>query len=179
MFIRGNVMCGIIRDVPEGLEITLPPPDPSATTRERFAAHRADPYCASCHQQIDPLGFAFEHFDAAGRFRATENEIDIDASGELTDSDNDGDFGGGTELAAMLAESERTQSCFAERWFPQAYGRGDEAQDECALTDLLARFREESFDVRELIVGLALSETFLYRVADQDTVAPPTEEASP
>jgi len=176
MFIRGNVMCGIIPDVPEGLEITLPPPDPDATTRERFAAHRADPYCASCHRQLDPLGFAFEHFDAAGQFRTTENDLDIDASGELTDSDNDGTFAGGVELGTMLTESERTQSCFAERWFPQAFGRGDEGQDECALDDLLARFRDGGFDVRELIVGLALSETFIYRVADQDTVLP--EEAS-
>jgi hypothetical protein len=178
MFIRGNVMCGIIPDVPEGLEITLPDPDPDATTRERFAAHRADPYCASCHRQLDPLGFAFEHFDAAGQFRTMENDLPIDASGELTDSDNDGTFDNGVELAQMLTESERTQSCFAERWFPQAFGRGDEVQDECALSDLVARFRAADFDVRELIVGLALSETFLYRVADQDTVAPVTE-ASP
>ncbi len=175
MFIRGNVMCGIIPDVPEGLEITLPDPDPDATTRERFAAHRADPYCASCHRQLDPLGFAFEHFDAAAQFRTTENDLPIDASGELTDSDNDGTFSGGVELAQMLTESERTQSCFAERWFPRAFGRGDEAQDECALTDLVDRFRAADFDVKELVVGLTLSETFLYRVADQDTVAPVTE----
>ncbi len=175
MFIRGNVMCGVIPDVPSGLDITLPDPDPDATTRERFAAHRSDPYCASCHRQLDPLGFAFENFDAAGRFRATENDIPIDASGELTDSDNDGAFENGVDLAHMLIESQQTQTCFAERWFPQAFGRGDEAQDACALDDLLGKFRGADFDVRELLVGLALSETFLYRVADQDTVAPVME----
>jgi hypothetical protein len=172
MFIRGTVMCGIVPDVPEDLDITLPPPDPDATTRERFAQHRADPYCASCHSQLDPLGFAFEHFDAAGRFRATENDIPIDASGALTASDADGTFDNGRELAGMLVASPRTQSCFVERWFPQAYGRPPSTQDVCALDAVVARFRDNAFDVRELVVALVLSETFLYRVADQDEVSP-------
>ncbi len=175
MFIRGNIMCGHIPDLPEGLEVMLPPPDPTQTTRERFAAHRADPVCAACHAQLDPLGFAFEHFDAAGRFRLTENGRDIDASGELTDPEHlDPEtaprFESVTGLAALLVAHEDTQACFAQRWFPQAFGRASSFHDECALEVMLERFRGRDFDVRELLVAVALSETFLNRVADQDTL---------
>ena len=37
------------------------------TLRDRMSAHRANPVCASCHNVIDPAGFALENFDAIGR----------------------------------------------------------------------------------------------------------------
>jgi hypothetical protein len=42
-----------------------------ATMRERLAQHRTNAVCASCHNTIDPLGFALESYDAIGRFRTT------------------------------------------------------------------------------------------------------------
>jgi hypothetical protein len=170
MFVRGTLLCGVVPNVPEGLEVTTPPPDPTLTTRERFARHREDPECASCHAQLDPLGFAFENFDAAGRFRATENGIDIDATGTLVDTDVDGDFENVAELAQMITGSPRTQACFAERWFPAAFGRTDEWEDSCTIAAIVERFAGAAFDVRELLVALVLSDVFLYRVADQDTL---------
>lgn len=170
MFVRGNIMCGHIPDLPEGLEVVLPEPDDTLTTRERFARHREDPVCGGCHSQLDPLGFAYEHFDAAGRFRPTENGLPIDASGVLTESDNAGDFESIVDLADRLVESEETQGCFARRWFPQAFGRASVFEDACALEQILEQFRGEDFDIRELLVAVALSETFLHRVADQDTL---------
>jgi len=57
-----------------------------ASVRELLEAHRANPVCASCHAQIDPLGFALEHYDAIGAWRATtETGAPLDASGELLD----------------------------------------------------------------------------------------------
>ena len=57
-----------------------------ASVRELLEAHRANPVCASCHAQIDPLGFALENFDAIGAWRgATETGAPLDASGELLD----------------------------------------------------------------------------------------------
>ena len=76
---------------------TPPPPPPpevakldesqeaadAASLRERMELHRTKPECASCHRQMDPLGFALENFDAVGRFRTTDGEFPIDPSGEL------------------------------------------------------------------------------------------------
>ncbi|HEV8548977.1 MAG TPA: DUF1588 domain-containing protein, partial [Polyangiaceae bacterium] len=53
------------------------------TTRERYEKAHATPgsTCATCHMFFDPIGFGFESFDAAGRFRTQQNGEPIDASG--------------------------------------------------------------------------------------------------
>jgi hypothetical protein len=65
---------------------------PKATLRMKLAAHKAHAQCASCHRKIDPLGLAFENFDAIGRWRTVESvplgkgaDPPVDASGELPD----------------------------------------------------------------------------------------------
>jgi hypothetical protein len=55
------------------------------TLRQRFEAHRKNPVCASCHQIMDPIGFALEPFDLTGRFRERDSGLPIDASGQLQD----------------------------------------------------------------------------------------------
>ena len=48
----------------------LPPPTGAETTRQRYEViHLADASCKACHKMFDPIGFAFEHLDATGRYR--------------------------------------------------------------------------------------------------------------
>src|SRR5262249_35304075 len=42
------------------------------TVRQKMEQHRANPFCATCHSRMDPLGFAFENFDPVGRWREDE-----------------------------------------------------------------------------------------------------------
>lgn len=175
MFVRGNLLCGIVPDVPENLEVDPPDPDPTLTTRERLAEHRANPECGSCHRQIDPLGFAFEHFDGSGRFRPDENGLPIDASGVMVDSDVDGDFDGAVDLANKLVGSEEAQRCFASTLFETAQGRASNHFDGCAMEQLVTAFQGSDFDVRDLMIAITQTDAFLYRVADQDTFLPEEE----
>lgn len=175
MFVRGNLLCGIVPDVPENLEVDPPDPDPTLTTRERLAEHREDPMCGSCHRQIDPLGFAFEHFDGAGRFRPDENGLPIDATGLMVDSDVDGEFDGAVDLAHKLTGSAQAQACFASTLFETAQGRASGHRDGCSIEHLVSTFQGSDFDVRELMVAITQTDAFLYRVADQDTFLPEEE----
>ncbi len=174
IFIRDRVMCGQVPDVPEGLDTTPPDPDPNLTTRERLAEHRANPVCASCHEQLDPLGFAFEHFDGAGRFRADEHGLAIDSSGVVVASDLSTDkaaqvpFDGIVDLAGKLVDSPQVQLCFSKHWFRHAYGRVEGLQDLCALRTALTAFQSSTLDVRELLVGLTQTDAFFYRSPDTD-----------
>ena len=164
MFVRGTLLCGIVPDVPEGLEVTPPDPDPTLTTRQRLSEHRANPVCGSCHRQLDPLGFAFEHFDGAGRFRAQEGDLEIDASGEVVESlDVDGEFDGAVELAQRIVDSEQGQTCFAAHWYRFSIGRALADSDGCDLQSLVGRFRASELDIRELLVGLTLTDAFRHR----------------
>ena len=63
--------------------------------REQVAQHRASPACASCHNLMDPVGFALENFDAVGRWRSEDEGMPVDASGKLPDGTA---FSGASEL---------------------------------------------------------------------------------
>ena len=63
-----------------------PTVDPRLSTRERFAQHTTDERCATCHLQMDPIGFAFEHYDAAGRWRDVDGGKPVDATGDLAET---------------------------------------------------------------------------------------------
>ena len=71
--IRERLFCQPITQPPANANLELPDLGPNATTRERVEAHTQDPVCASCHEKMDYIGFGFEHYDAIGQFRATEN----------------------------------------------------------------------------------------------------------
>jgi hypothetical protein len=60
------------------------PPTPG-TMRDRMKAHKVNPSCASCHAIFDPLGLAFENFDATGGWRTMDGDASIDASGTFVD----------------------------------------------------------------------------------------------
>jgi hypothetical protein len=113
-----RVACSPVPD-PVGLTsaVVPPAPDPSKTTRERFAVHAADPECASCHKRIDNFGFAFEQFDAMGRARIDDNGKTVDASVNVVGTDFDGPYANSNALVSAMAESAQVRECFARHVF--------------------------------------------------------------
>src|SRR5205807_3697820 len=77
------------------------PGAPLKTIRERLAQHRENPVCASCHNSIDPLGFALENYDALGQWRTEDAGKPIDSTGQLPDGTK---FQGPDELRAVLLQ---------------------------------------------------------------------------
>ena len=164
MFVRAGLLCGDVPPPPPGVDPIAPDPDPSMTMRERLNEHRADPVCASCHDLMDPLGFGFEAFDAVGQWRDTEAGRPVDDSGELHDTDVDGEFDGAVDLAHRLAESDQVQGCMARQWFRYAHGRNEhDLEDNCSVDQLTEAFQGADLDIRELIVALTQTDAFLYR----------------
>jgi hypothetical protein len=164
-FVQERLLCNTLPSPPDDIEIVPPDPDASLTTRERFEQHRSDPLCASCHQMMDPIGFGFEHYDGAGRWRDDENGLAIDDSGELVASDVDGAFVGPVELGRKLAGSAQVQRCIVKTWFEAASGRSAAEDDTCSLERLDARLAESGGDLRELLIEMVRSDAFRYRAA--------------
>lgn len=88
-----------------------------ATLREQLERHRADPDCAVCHDELDPLGFALEGFDALGRARTDPG---LDTRGELPDGTV---LAGAEGLRAYLLQSDEFPRALAEALFTYALGR--------------------------------------------------------
>ncbi|HEX4352000.1 MAG TPA: DUF1592 domain-containing protein, partial [Polyangiales bacterium] len=104
--IREQMLCQPLPPPPVGVVVSPPPLDPTKTTRERYAAHSSVEPCATCHRLMDPIGLSFEHFDGIGRFRADDNGMPIDVSGQIFASPHsDGDFVGTDQLIDRLISS--------------------------------------------------------------------------
>jgi Protein of unknown function (DUF1592)/Protein of unknown function (DUF1588)/Protein of unknown function (DUF1587)/Protein of unknown function (DUF1585)/Protein of unknown function (DUF1595)/Ca-dependent carbohydrate-binding module xylan-binding len=149
---------------------TPPPPAPPnipeldkgklvGTLRERMEQHRADPACASCHNMMDPLGFALENFDAVGRWRTRDGRDEINASGKLPDGTA---FNGVAELKQLLSSSRTEQftRCFAEKMLIYALGRGTEYYDKCAIDKIVAYAAANDVKFAFVVAGIIESDPF-------------------
>ena len=160
LFVRNQVLCQTLPEPPDNVDISIPDPEPNETTREFFTRLTSDVYCSGCHSLINPLGFAFEHFDAIGRWRADEDGRAIDASGELNGTDVDGPFSGAVELGERIAGSETAATCMALQWFRFGLGREETDYDSCSLAEIESNFAASGGDLRELMVAIVKSDAF-------------------
>jgi Protein of unknown function (DUF1588)/Protein of unknown function (DUF1592)/Protein of unknown function (DUF1595)/Protein of unknown function (DUF1585)/Protein of unknown function (DUF1587) len=168
VFVRERFLCQAVPPPPPDVKAIPPELDPTATTRERFRVHTEQPACSTCHQLIDGVGFGFERYDQLGRYRATENGLDVDESGEVLNTGEvglDGAFLGAGELAERIANSPMARDCLATNWYTYAFGRQPQADDACSVAQLKERFKSSGGSLKELLVGLTQTDSFLYRPA--------------
>ena len=156
-----SLLCTSIPFEPPGTGLPPEPLPPNTTTRDRLQQQVADVVCTACHAHIDPIGFALEHFDAAGLWRDVENGVAIDASGEISTTDAMGSFEGARELSLALASSQDARRCFIENWFIFAHGRAPTPEDRCTLETLEQAFADEGENLKELLVALTQTKAFL------------------
>lgn len=167
-FVRDQLLCNPPPPPPPGIDFTVAEKDSELTVREQAQIHSADPGCAACHQFMDPIGLAFEGFDAIGRYRTTENGKPIDVSGNLMASDVDGPFQGPAELAQKLAGSQQVAGCVVRQWFRYAYARDEVVeQDACTVSLLESEFQKSGGDIKELLFALTQTDAFQYRSVAQ------------
>jgi hypothetical protein len=161
-FVRARLLCDPPGPPPANIVITPPLVDPRKPTRVRFQQHTADAFCAGCHHLMDPIGFAFEHFDATGRWRDSDADLPVDATGTLTETDVDGDIDGVQQLAAKLLASAQVRSCVATQWFRWAFGRSEQTDDDlCTIGQIAQALEAAGGDLRSLVRATVQSPLFL------------------
>ncbi|MEZ4297156.1 MAG: DUF1592 domain-containing protein [Polyangiaceae bacterium] len=165
--VRTRVLCQDLPPPPAGFNVQPPPLDPGLTTRERFLQHASEEPCTSCHTLIDPIGFGFERFDGAGRFRDTENGKPIDTSGEIVSTPaTNGTFDGTLGLVDKLAESSDTGDCFSLQWLRFAYGLDEGPETRCLVQEVAEGFAEDGQRIDSLLFRLVATRHFIERAAD-------------
>ncbi len=177
--LRTRVMCTAMPPPPPDIKIDPVPASATLTTRERFAAHSANPVCAACHTLIDPLGFGFENYDAVGTYRAMENGKTIDSSGEVRgiDPEVDGPFANGVEFARRIATSKVLKNCVSREAFRWGIGRVSldpvidtsspdypkYLRDKSIIDAMEAKMEGSNADMRELLTGLVGTDSYSFR----------------
>lgn len=152
-----------------------PPPPPNVpalkdntvaatlSVRERLVEHRANAACAPCHNQIDPVGFALENFDAVGRWRETESGQPIDVTGGLPDGS---EFEGVDGLEqSLLARPKLFVTTLTEKLMTYALGRGIELEDAPAIRKIVRDTQESDYQFSSIVLGIVNSPPFLMRTA--------------
>lgn len=166
-FVRAMLLCQPPSPPPADVDISLPTVDEGATARIRFAAHEsAGGSCKGCHMAMDPIGLAFEHYDAIGQYRDQDNGQPLDVSGEVLgapDTSLSGAFNGPAELAAKLASSQQVRACMATQFFRFASGRTEADADACSLATMQRAFDAANGGIIDLIVATTQTDAFWYR----------------
>jgi hypothetical protein len=161
--IRENLFCATLPPPPPEAANIMVPTDPRLSNRERFMAHGQRPECAVCHKLIDDIGFAFEKYDGAGRFKTQyPNRAVIDDRGSVNGTDVDGPIAGPAGLTERLLESKQVDRCVSSHLFRFAVGDVPRAQDVCTLQALQAGF-DETTDLVHGLVAALVSPSFRFR----------------
>jgi hypothetical protein len=161
LFVFERMLCQPKPTVPDVVP-NLTEPEPGVrTTRQRYEeVHAADPACAGCHALFDPMGFAFEHYDEAGRYRETEADLPIDSSGSVTlPSGNTVQFSNLEDLVSGLAQDVTVQECFAAYMAVYAFG----SNEACLGSSQVAALQSGQMGIVDAFAALAAEPHFTRR----------------
>jgi hypothetical protein len=133
----------------------------AASMRERLEQHRANPSCAVCHDQMDPIGFALENYDAAGAWRVKDGNFDLDTTGKLPDGRS---FTGAKGLKQILrADASAFARHFTERLMTYGLGRGLERADRPVVDEITREIAREDYKFVSLVTHIVTSRPFRFR----------------
>lgn len=172
-FVLNRMLCGSVPPPPPDVVPELPAPDPSKSLREQMAEHATNPTCASCHRVMDGLGFAFEHFDGAGKYRELEGTQNIDSNGTAAIDGAEASFTDASNLAQLLAGSADAQRCFTLQWLRYALDRFEQEADTGAAQYLETAFGAAGLDTRRLLVDITRTLPFSHRAPAEGEVLDP------
>jgi len=133
--------------------------------RERLAAHRKSPACASCHKMMDPIGLSLENFNAIGLWRTVDSGARIDPSGEMFD---------GTKLdgpvalrQAIMKRSDAFITSFTENLLAYGLGRLVDDRDMPAVRAIVRAAGQNDNRFSSFVLGVVNSVPFRMRRADE------------
>jgi hypothetical protein len=158
-FVREVLLCQTIPDPPANVDFSIVENTDGEirTARQRLGEHVTNDACAGCHQLMDPIGLAFENFDAIGAFRAQENGVTIDASGELDGQAYDDAIG----MGQALHDHPALGPCMTSNLYRYAVGREPVSSEDPLMVFLNEQFATSDYQWGSLIETLVLSDGFL------------------
>ena len=160
-----------------GIRVPPPPPvvpelpsDESKTDlpiREMLAKHRANPFCAGCHQRFDSFGLSFEGYGPVGDKR------DKDLAGRPVDDTVSfpGDVKGVGLSGLQSFIRDHRQDRFVEnlcrKMLAYALNRSLQLSDESLIDQMKTNLAADGYRFRALVETIVLSPQFLERRAPE------------
>jgi hypothetical protein len=163
-WILENLLAAPVPAPPPGVETNIDGDGTQVITtsvRQRLENHRKNPSCASCHNVMDPVGFALENFNAIGAWRERDGDSAIDPSGVLVDGTK---VVGPEDLtAALMSKSDLFVTNVVEKMMTYALGRAVDYHDMPAVRAIVKQAQHDDLKFSALILGVTESVPFRYR----------------
>jgi hypothetical protein len=160
--IRTRFLCEDLPPPPANVNTNIVPPKDAKTTREIFQHHVESPACGGCHQMMDPIGFGFENYDVAGRYRTMENGIAVDTSGLIVGSEVK--FKGLNELNTYLSTNDDVRACMVRFMSYYSYGATGWTDDGCTIDAINAEAQKSNWSIRSVLTAITHAPHFTTRV---------------
>jgi hypothetical protein len=152
-------------DPPPGVDTTLKAKPVGAggaavdpPMRQRMEEHHTNPVCASCHKIFEPIGLAFENFDAVGAWRTQDGDSPIDATGVLVDGSK---VDGVASLRdSLVRRSDQFARVVTEKLLTYALGRGVEYQDMPLVRSIVHDSADSRYKFSAIVTGIVKSAPF-------------------
>jgi hypothetical protein len=160
-----HIMCNQIPE-PTGLTIPLlPPRKPGETNRQHFEQHAkiGGGACAGCHNYIDPVGFAFENYDAIGAWQDMDSGQKVDATGSVVIGSKTVTFTNAVDLAKQMAEIKEVRECVGRHWLRYVLRRPEGKEEQGSVDSLMKVFEQTQWDMRAMLVALTTTPSFTHR----------------
>jgi mono/diheme cytochrome c family protein len=140
-----------------------PPDSAKVTLRQKIEAHRNNANCAACHAKIDPLGLAWDNYDAIGQWRTREKVAQgkgadpaIDSSGVMPDGRT---FTDGVHFKQLLIKDhDKVARAFIEHLCTYALRRVLTVDDQDDLKAIEAEAKKNNYGVQDIIRAVVQSD---------------------
>ncbi|MBL9101142.1 MAG: DUF1588 domain-containing protein [Myxococcales bacterium] len=169
-WIRNSLLCQDLPDLPLTVNAMLSEASKSQSARQRISEQLdADPYCAGCHQLMNPLGYPFEIYNHAGFLRVEDHGGPPDGSSDLVlmpSPELAGPVKDAVELSARLGDSPYAKRCFIRQTFRYFAGREETYADACTMAAMETAYDDSDGSFAELLTALFTSDSFQTRVPD-------------
>jgi hypothetical protein len=163
VFINERLLC--VDLPPPATTVFPPPPMGLATNRERVEAVTGKGTCGeTCHGRwMNPAGYAFEHYDALGRYRDLDNGRPVNSADTYPFTDGPKSYQDAIGFSRALAESVDTHRCYTRNWFGYLQARALRDGDG-PLVEWLADASRRGLPVKEIVLAVITNDSFLTRL---------------
>jgi len=172
VFLTRNIIGRALKPPPVAVSFENNQFAPDLTMREKVTELTRDKACQSCHEVINPLGFALENYDAVGRWRATDAGKQIDTHGDYTSPEGTTHrITSARDIAHFAAGSPTAQRAFITQVFQHLVKQSPSAFGDSTIENLRREFVADDFHIQRLLIRIATLATMhdQPKLASQET----------
>lgn len=166
ILVRTRLMCDPVSPPPPTVNTDEPPSAMDANCKvDRYEQHRSSAACATCHGQLDPIGFGLENYDMAGRWRDHDDADESCLIEGVGTVEPYGEFSGPGQLAQILVDEGEIDDCVVKQYLSFAVGRALDPTEAGLAQGLIDGFREGDHRLTSVLVDYIASDAFTLKLS--------------